>query len=314
MESILLNGVKQSLLIRSYNIKNPVILYIHGGPGSPEMPLIRYFNKQLEQHFTVVCWEQRGAGKSFNRSVPASTFTIAQFVDDGYELSKYLAKRFNQEKIYIIGHSWGTIISTLLARNHPELFYAYIGVGQVVNAELSEKLSYKLVLEKAIESNHAKAIKELRQINTPDYLTIDHNNKWLKQLTIERKWVTFFGGSIRNQNNYNQFLRIIIKSPEYSIPDMIKYVRGSKSSLSLLWPEIMKTDFLNSIVQFEIPVYFFQGIYDFNCPAELINIYYPKIIAPKKELVLFNESAHNPGSEENEKFNEKVIELFTIQK
>jgi len=314
LEYIQLNGVKQCLMIRSYDINNPIILYIHGGPGTPELPLIRHFNSDLEKHFTIVYWEQRGTGKSFNKNIADSTYKIAQFIDDGYELSKYLIKRFNKEKIFILGHSWGTIISVKLVINHPELYYAYIGIGQEVNVKKGEELSYKYALSKANESNNKKAIKELQQINIPFYLTIDNNKNWYKQLKTERKWLTYFGGVLHNQKDYSQFTKIYLKASEYSLFDMIKFARGSVISLNKLWPEIMKVNLLNEYTDFKIPVYLFQGKFDYNNPTELVYEYYNKITAPKKELLIFDESAHNPNFEENLKFNNKIVEILKTNK
>ena len=310
LEYIQLNGVKQCLLIRSYNTDNPIILYIHGGPGTSELPLIRKYNSELEKHFTVVYWEQRGTGKSFNKNIPDSTYTIDQFVKDGFELSKIIIERFHQDKIYIMGHSWGTIISTKLAINHPKLYYAYIGIGQVVDMKRGEELSYKFALQKAIDTGNKKAIKALRQINAPTYLTINNNENWYKQLKTERKWVTYFGGVIYNQKDYSQLTKIYLKSSEYSLFDMIRFARGSVFSLKKLWPEIMKINLMKKYIEFKIPVYLIQGKHDHNNPTELVYEYYNKIIVPEKKLFIFDKSAHNPNFEENIKFNnliEKII-------
>ena len=175
LEYIKLGGVKQCILIRSHNKNNPILLYFHGGPGTSELPLIRHFNNELEKYFTVVYLEQRGTGKSFNKKIFDDSLNIDQFVYDGYELSKYLLKRFNKEKLILVGHSWGTIISTKLALKYPEMYYSYVGIGQVVNMQKGEQNSYAYALDKALESNNQKAIKALKKINVPSYLTISNN-------------------------------------------------------------------------------------------------------------------------------------------
>ena len=310
LEYIKLGGVKQCILIRSHNKNNPILLYFHGGPGTSELPLIRHFNNELEKYFTVVYLEQRGTGKSFNKKIFDDSLNIDQFVYDGYELSKYLLKRFNKEKLILVGHSWGTIISTKLALKYPEMYYSYVGIGQVVNMQKGEQNSYAYALDKALESNNQKAIKALKKINVPSYLTISNNSNWFAQLKTERKWLSYYGGVIHNQKNYKQFTKIYLKSSEYSLLDMIKFARGSVSSLKHLWPEIMDVNLLNDHTDFKIPVYFVQGKYDYNCPSELVHEYYNKITAPKKELYIFEESAHNPNFEENSKFNKLIIDTF----
>lgn len=312
LEYFQLNGIKQCLLIRSYDITNPILLYFHGGPGTSELPLIRHYNSELEKHFTVVYLEQRGTGKSFKKSIFKDTLRIDTFVNDGYELSKYLLKRFKKEKLFLIGHSWGTIISTKLAIKYPEIYYAYIGIGQEVNPLKGEQLSYNYTLSKAIESNNQKAIKVLKDMNTPYYLTIRNNPKWYKQLKTERKWLTYFGGVIYNQKNYKQLTKIYMKSSEYTLFDIIKFAKGSILSLKTLWPEIMHIDLLNGYTDFKIPVYLIQGQYDYNCPTVLAEEYYEKITSPKKELIIFDQSAHNPNFEENQKFNNWIIENLKV--
>ncbi len=312
IENIEINGINQYVMIRSYDISNPIILYFHGGPGTSELPLIRHYNSELEKHFTVVYLEQRGTGKSFRKSIFKERLSIDQFVDDGYELSKYILKRFNKEKLFIVGHSWGTIISTKLAVKYPELYYAYIGIGQDVIPLRGEQLSFQYALSKAIESNNKKAIKELKEINNPNYLTIDNNTKWYNQLKKERKWLTYFGGVIFNQKDYGQFTRIYLKSRDYSIFDMVKFAKGSVLSLKSVWPELMTINLLNGYTKFRIPVYFIQGQYDYNCPTELVREFYEKVTAPKKELLIYNNSAHNPNFEENQKFNNWIIENLNV--
>ncbi len=312
IEPIEINGINQCVMIRSYDISNPIILYFHGGPGTSELPLIRHYNSELEKYFTVVYLEQRGTGKSFRKSIFKDPLSIDQFVDDGYELSKYILKRFNKEKLFIVGHSWGTVVATKLAVKYPELYYAYIGIGQDIYPLLGEQLSFQYTLSKAIESNNQKAIKALKEINNPNYLTTENNPKWYKQLKTERKWLTYFGGVIYKQKDYKQFTKIYMKSPEYSMFDMVKFARGSALSLKNVWPELMTINLLNGYTEFKIPAYFIQGQHDYNCPTELVKEYYEKVTAPKKELLIYENSAHNPNFEENHKFNDWIIGNLTI--
>ncbi len=310
LEFIQLNGAKQCLMIRSYNIDNPIILYFHGGPGTSELPLVRKFNSDLEKHFTIVYLEQRGTGKSFNKKTFNDSLCIQQFVDDGYELTKYLLNRFHKEKLFVMGHSWGTIISTKLVIEHPELFYAYVGIGQDVYPLKGEQISYNYALSKAIETKNQKAINKLRQINTPTYLSMDNNPKWYKQLKTERKWLTYFGGALFNQKNYSQITKIYLKSSEYSLFNMVSFGRGSILSLKSLWPEVMNVNLLEGYTDFEIPVFLIQGKYDFNCPTELVYEYFKKITAPRKDLILFEHSSHNPNFEESDRFNNLIVEIL----
>jgi pimeloyl-ACP methyl ester carboxylesterase len=308
-----LGGVKQCLIIRSHNTDNPILLYVHGGPGTPELPLIRHYNSELEKYFTVVYWEQRGTGKSFSKSVINDDFTIGTFINDGYELTNYLLDRFKKEKLILVGHSWGTVICTELALQYPEKYSAYVGIGQIVNMQLGETIGYNFALNEAIRDNNSKAIKELKNSNQPTYLTIENNPNWYKQLKKQRKWLTYYGGVIYNQKDYSVYTKIFMKSPEYSLTDMIKFARGSMFSLKQLWPQIMEINFKDRNINFEVPVFLIQGKHDYNCPTELVIQFFDQITAPEKKLIIFENSAHNPNFEENDRFNNIMVDLLYEQ-
>lgn len=141
LEKVYIGGVKQWILIRGRSVNNPVLLFLHGGPGSAEWPLVRDYNRSLEDHFIHVYWEQRGAGKSYSKNI--GNMHIDQFISDTRELLQYLQKRVNREKVFLIGHSWGSLLGILTAEKYPELFHAYIGVGQFVSAKEQEEISYQ---------------------------------------------------------------------------------------------------------------------------------------------------------------------------
>lgn len=302
IESITVNGVKQYLMIRSDNIKNPLLLYIHGGPGSSELPQIRHYHKDLEKQYTLVYWEQRGTGKSYTPFLDSTTFNVNQFVADAHAISEYCCNRFNKKKLFLIGHSWGTVIATELAAKYPDLYAAYIGIGQIVDVRKGEEIGYRFALTAAQQAGNKKALQELTAINTPRYLTIKDNAQWFKQLKIQRKWVTYYGGAFYKQRDYSVVTNLFLKSKDYSFTDLIRFGLGSITSLKLMWPEIMQINFLHTITQFAIPVYFIQGKFDYNCPTELVEKYYDKIHAPKKQLFIFEQSAHHPNFTEAAKF------------
>jgi pimeloyl-ACP methyl ester carboxylesterase len=142
-----INGVEQGMFIKSKNINNPILLFVHGGPGMPEYWLTQRYPTGLENLFTVVWWEQRGAGLSYSPDIPAETMTAEQFISDTLEVTNYLRKRFNKDKIYLMAHSWGSYIGIQAVARAPELYYAYIGIGQVSYQIKSEQLAYEYALE-----------------------------------------------------------------------------------------------------------------------------------------------------------------------
>lgn len=299
-------GVAQWLLIRGKSINNPILLFLHGGPGSAEWPLARYYNVILEEHFIIVYWEQRGAGKTYYGKT--SNMNIAQFVSDTHDIIEYVKKKLNKDKIFVIGHSWGSLVGILAVQKYPELFYAYVGIGQFVTGKENEKLSYRFVMNMTVKTNNIKAIRQLNKINFPEtYGTIDHEGKWLKKLRIQRKWLLKFGGCIYGEKNNSKWTAQFFHTPEYSIWDLIKWVRGNTFSLKTLWPEIMRYDLFKQILKLEVPVYFFIGRHDYNTPFELAEKFFHQLEAPKKELIWFENSAHSPMYEEANKFNDILI-------
>ena len=189
MERITLGGVYQQIYIRGENRENPVLLFVHGGPGFSGMVPVRHYNRELEEHFVVVNWDQRGTGKSYSRKIPSESMNLEQIVDDALELTLKLRERFAVEQIYLVGHSWGTIVGVHAADRHPEYYHAYVGVGQAVDFVEAEKISYEFTVDQARILDHQEALEELRQIGPPPY-TVDEREK----IGVQRKWLFEFGG------------------------------------------------------------------------------------------------------------------------
>jgi len=302
LEKVQLGGIEQWILIRGTDRSNPVLLFLHGGPGAAEMTTEHYFGTELEKHFVVVMWDQRGAGKSYSSKIPEKTMTIDQFVSDGHELTLVLKKRFSAEKIYLMGHSWGTILGTLLVQKYPEDYYAYIGIGQCVDLERNEAISYQFVLDEAKKRNNKIALSQLQKIGPPPY-----QNQ--SEMMTQRNWLTKFGGAAYQKSSLGWMIKIALEAKEYSAGDFVKFLIGVEYSDKLMWDEIMKVNFLNDATRLEVPVYFFEGRHDYNTPWELVQEYYEKLDAPKgKTLIWFENSAHSPNLEEPEQFAEEMID------
>jgi pimeloyl-ACP methyl ester carboxylesterase len=169
IKTLNINGLDQRMIIRGRDTTKPVLLYLHGGPGSPEFPFVRQFNSGIEDIFVVCYWDQRGAGLSYSKDIPPSTMTLPQFVEDTKVVSEYLIRRFSRDKIYLLGHSWGTLLGSFTVKKYPEYYHAFISVGQVAQQEKSEVISYNFVLSKAKELKDGKAIKSLEGIGLPPY-------------------------------------------------------------------------------------------------------------------------------------------------
>ncbi len=300
LEQVELGGVEQWILIRGNDVSNPVLLFLHGGPGSCQMPYSYFYREGLEERFIVVHWDQRGAGKSFHFLQP-SEMEIDDFVSDAHELSMLLIERFNKEKIYVIGKSWGTILGLKLVHRYPELFYAYIGMGQCVDLERNEAISYQFVLDEARKRDNGTAKLTLKMIGPPPYrLTSD--------VAVQRYWLDKFGGVIWNEKGREA--KIGPESVEYTRIDRIRYAVGGIYSSGLMWNEILEVNFLEEAPRLELPVYFFTGRHDYNTPFELAEEYYKVLEAPMgKHMVWFDESGHSPCFEEKDKFAQEMVKV-----
>lgn len=312
-----MGDIYQWISIRGSSPTNPLLIYLHGGPGTPVMPLFRHFQAPLENHFIVVQWEQRGSGKSFSWKIPKETMIVEQFISDLHELIEILQKRFNTEKIYLMGHSWGSILGTFTVQKYPELFYAYIGVGQASHTIDTEKIMYQFALQKAKELNDRKAVKKLGKIGPPfDGLQYPYNNFYKGGYQAKMSvygLVAKYGGIIYNARNYNAFLRLFLKylpllKPEYGLIDLLRIIQGNIFSTKLMMKELLSVNLFEQVPKLKVPVYILMGRHDYNWPAELAKKYFDALKTPKKEFIWFEKSAHAPNGEEPEKFNKILIE------
>lgn len=298
-----INEVDQWVLMRGENRDNPVLLFLHGGPGVSEMPYVSKFNKDLEENFVVVNWDQRGAGKSYSKDLPAESMNIDQMVEDAHQMVLFLREKFDKDRIYIVGHSWGSILGVKLVQKYPEYFLAYVGIGQVVTMKDNERLSLEFTRYEAARRQNKKAMEELASI--PD--SYWEEDQWYSMLRTQRAWLEEFGGMVYGQNSRNIFVKEYL-GPEHSLWDLLFYfLPGIKFTLNTMWPEIMEVDLLRNHTEFKIPVYFFSGRHDYNTPFSLSEEYFKYINAPVKELIWFEQSAHSPHFEEPEKFNNFMV-------
>lgn len=311
-ESVVLGGLEQHLVIRGQDSTKPVMLFLHGGPGSAETVLMRHFNPDIEKDFVMVYWEQRGAGKSFSSDIPVKSMTMDQMVADTRELSEYLIKRFGQERLFLMGHSWGSLLGIMTAYAHPEYYHAFFGVGQVAHQYRAERVSYDWVLQQAHERGDTKGIRKLTAMEYPDSLA--ENKEWMAFLGPERKYVTRYGGAMQGEARLWPVIRIILYAPEYTLSDKVKFVRGMMFSLQNLWPDVMHTNLINAIDSMQVPVFILQGVHDYQTPYVVAKDFYDQLQAPHKEFFRFEHSAHSPLWEETEKFNAIVRERADLLK
>ena len=295
---ISLNGVPQYVSIRAHKMDAPLLLYLHGGPGDAALPLVMKFNRKLEKDFTVVVWEQRGAGKSYYL-FEDDTVTMETFLQDLLLLTSILLERFRQNSLYLVGHSWGSVLGLTFTARHPELVKTYIGCGQVVNMKKSCRRAYEYALSHA--DNNAR-----KRLLTTDCTYTGDN--WLSDLLFVTKQVVKHKGSLYGKTNYNKLITPFLFSGCYSLPDLIRRQKGSLQAIRYLWPELMETDF-EGMTRFGAPVIFIEGRYDSHVSTELAWKYF-EAIETKKQFFWFEKSCHFPQWSENRRFNRLLVELL----
>lgn len=304
LEKVTLNGSKQWISMRGKNENNPILLFLSGGPGGTQMGATRDNLKDLEENFVVVNWDQPGSGKSYN-SVYSKDLTPKRYVSDAYELTKYLCKRFNQDKIYVLGESWGSALGIMLVGKYPELYHAFIGTGQMVNFLATENYCFDLALQLAKENGDTETVEKLQAQKRPPYYGNDVTWKSASYLMYLSDYMTK-NPSISNPG-YNTIRDI--SSPEYGLYDKVNYMRGIVNTFNFVYPQLYKMDLRKQYAKIDVPVYFLEGRYDINAPIELAEDYYNKLNAPIKKLIWFEYSGHSPWINESQEFVDTMVNV-----
>lgn len=298
-----LNDRKEWISIRGENKHNPILLFLAGGPGGTQMAAVRHDLAQLEKHFVVVNWDQPGSGKSYYSA--KDNLVVDDYIQDGLALTDYLRDRFNQEKIYILGESWGSALGIFLAAEAPDRYHAFIGTGQMIDFLKTELMDYELAMEIALEKNDTKKVKKLKENGKPPYYGTDVT--WKSAEYINYLSATMSSNPKIHNNGYNT-LRDIFSS-EYGIIDKINFIRGIITTFNDVYPQLYDIDLRKDYSKLQIPVYFFLGRHDINAPTSLVEEYVEILDAPLKEIIWFENSGHNPWINETDKFVNELIKL-----
>ncbi len=297
-----INDSTQYYSVRGTDSSNPVILFLSGGPGGAQMPATREFLSDLEDHYTIINWDQPGTGKSYDAIYRYDQMTPEHYILDAHQLTDHLKQAYNQEKIYLIGESWGSYLAMELAYQYPEDYYAVIGTGQMVDFTQTEKDCYQFALELARENNDQDLVNRLEDLGEPPYEGIGLSLRMNTYLSPLYVWMaTHEDVTHQDWDTFD-----ILLSPEYSIWDSVHFVMGLLKTFETIYPQLYGRDLRETHQTFEIPVYIFQGKYDVNAPTHLAFDYMENLTAPKKEIIIFEHSGHNPWIDEYERFNAEV--------
>ena len=301
LEKVQIGGIEQWVSIRGADKRNPVLLLIHGGPGYVSMPMSWWFTRGWEEYFTVVQWDQRGAGKTYLLNDPKTigpTMTLDRMVADTEEMTTWIRRELGKDKIFAIGHSWGSYLGLQLAARHPEWLYAYIGVGQVTDGPESERRGYAFAMNAARQSGNTEAVHQMEAI--APYFEPGHPST-LKDLYTQRRWLDFYGGVMAHRQSNSGESDLSELSPDYTDDEISRIWDGNDFSESYLLVKLLSVD-LTRIRELRCPLIIFAGRYDFDVNAQLAADWFSKVKAPSKHLVWFENSAHLPMTEEPGKF------------
>lgn len=308
LEKVKLGGVDQWLIIRGHDVNKPVLLFLSGGPGASEAGRVLRFNAELEQHFVVVIWEQRGCGKSYPSINPKSDLTIDRYVADIIELTDLLRARFDEQKIYLVGHSWGTIIGLRAAQARPDLFHAYVGTAQMVDVQETDQMIYDLVLEHARQSGDAQFVATLEKQGPPPYFGKSPIRPYAT--LFGREYQLFEVPNIKDETYRREgdALMLMLKQPEYSWLDRVYYLLGLMNTFNVVYPQLQEMDFRQDATRLDLPVYIVLGRHDMNNPSSIPEEYFNLLEASRKQLVYFEDSGHGMLWQEADKFHRLMVE------
>jgi pimeloyl-ACP methyl ester carboxylesterase len=301
LEKVRIGRIDQWVSIRGTDRRNPVLLYIHGGPGYVSIPMSWWFNRGAEEYFTIVQWDQRAAGKTYLLTDPAMiapTLTPERMIADAEEMAAWTRKEFGKEKIFVLGHSFGSFLGLQLAQRHPEWLYAYIGACQLVDGPESERRGWRFAMDAARRESNAEAVRELEAIapyGTPGP-TIP-----IKDIYVERKWVSYYGGVMAYRRDNSADSALAQLSPDYSDQEISHIWDGNKFATPYLLSEVVALDLTKSN-KLSIPLILFEGRHDRTVNSEVAAMWFDTVKAPDKHLVWFEHSGHMPMTEESGKF------------
>ena len=314
LKPVSIGGVDQWIHIRGRNRDNPVLLYLHGGPGSSMLGLMDAIQRPWEDYFTVVHWDQRQTGKSYYPADDGkSPLCLEQFIGDTEEVIKYLRDYLKIEKLFILGHSWGSVLGMHIAKRYPDWLYAYVGIGQVVSTKDGERIMCERLLTHAKKQNEEQIVSRVEAILS----SLDVDNPDLEKIFVEnggyvRKELSRLAGETGMHDLFwddaaQLFSFDSLISPHLTITDLCNSTFGDEVAV-IRPPYVLTKDFVNiNLVNdlgnlFEVPVFFFSGGHDWHTPVSLSDEWFNQIESPYKELIHFNDSCHFVINEEPGRF------------
>jgi pimeloyl-ACP methyl ester carboxylesterase len=307
MEIAEIGGIRQALYFRGQNVENPIILILHGGPGFPLMPFLHEFQYDWEHDFTVVHWDQRNAGKTYFANDPkavSGTIEPQRVVQDAHEVTQYIKQKLNKDKIVIMGHSWGSVLGTMLVQAYPEDYIAYIGVGQAVNMRDTIRVGYEKTLEAARAAGKQRdvaALEALAPCPPPGGYNETYQKKVLEFQKYLEKYDMGMGG--------NGLIIPLLTTPYYSLSDLRFVLLTDKSIQGDLMRYLVEDfDVTDFGLSYNVPVYYIMGENDYQTPCPLAEELYAKISAPDKAFFSITDAGHMSMTDNKDEFTRVLLE------
>ncbi|WP_125076951.1 alpha/beta hydrolase [Pseudoxanthomonas sp. SGT-18] len=295
-EYVRIGGIDQFVSIRGQDRANPVLLVVHGGPGFPTSGIAWWATRGLEEYFTVVHWDQRGAGKTHLANDPARvapSMRPQRFVDDTEELVAWLRREFAQDKVFLLGTSWGSYVGLEFALRRPEWLHAYIGMGQAIDSPESERRGYAYALEQARRDGNAGAVAELESIAP---YAREGEPIPLAKIALERKWSDYYGGVMAWRQGQVDGIAVRL-APEYSDAEAARAYEANGWSQEFLLSDVLSVD-LGGQTRLGCPLIILAGRHDRSVNSQVAYEWFGRVQAPYKHFEWFEHSAHEILAEE----------------
>jgi pimeloyl-ACP methyl ester carboxylesterase len=291
-----IGGHDLAVMIRGHSVTNPVLLFLAGGPGGTELGAMRRHLPDLERDFLVVTYDQRGTGKSYDQLAPVETLTLDNAVRDALAMTDYLRERFGQEKVYLVGQSWGTLLGVLAVQQRPELFHAFVGTGQMVSPRETDRIYYRDTLAWAERTGDQGLVDRLERIGPPPYDNIlDYEPVLLHESDV---YPYDHRGNSEGAGGFSENLFV----EEYTLLQQVHSLGAMMDVFTILYPQLQELDFRLDARRLDVPVYLVQGDHEAPGRAELAEEWFALLAAPHKEMVRFDRSGHRPLFEQPDRF------------
>lgn len=298
LTAVSLGGQDQTIMVRSHSADLPVLLYLSGGPGQSDLPYSRVLFEDLTQDFIVVSWDQRGTGKSYPALDPVATLTLDQALSDTIELTNYLRQRFAEEKIYLMGESWGTTLGVLAVQQRPDLYYAWIASGQMVSQRETDRQLYQEVLALAERTGDAALKEQMVAFGEPPYADTPYPN------AVIMGYYEQLGQPYRPPQDYIDRGTAANVGPwgvlgsEYSLVEKVNVLRGLIDMFTIMYPQLQEIDFRQDVPSLDVPVYILDGAAELAARRDLALAWYDQLEAPSKQIYTFDDAGHSVAFEQ----------------